>query len=68
MKIESVECFVAHMSVFVRIRTECGIDGVGEATMFAFPEATAAVVGRFAPMLQGEDPLLRAAFARARGN
>lgn len=57
MRIDSVETFVAHMSMFVRIRTDSGLDGIGEGTMFAFPEAAAAIVRRFAPMLIGADPL-----------
>ena len=57
MKIESVETFIAHNWTFVRIRTDTGLEGVGESTFFGFPEATAAVVKRYAPRLRGEDPL-----------
>ncbi len=57
MKIESVETFVAHMSLFVRIRTDTGLEGIGEGTFFAFPEATAAIIDRFRPMLIGADPM-----------
>lgn len=57
MKIESVEIFNAHMSVFVRIRTDTGLEGIGEGTMFAFTEATASIVERFKPILIGQDPL-----------
>ncbi len=57
MKIDTIETFVAHSWMFVRIRTDNGLEGVGESTFFAFPEATAEIVRRFAPRLRGEDPL-----------
>lgn len=57
MKIEAVESFVAHSWMFVRIRTDTGLEGIGECTLFAFPEAARAVVERFTPMLLGSDPL-----------
>jgi len=57
MKIDSVETFIAHNWMFVRIRTDTGIEGIGESTFFAFPEAAAAVVARFAPKLRGRDPM-----------
>lgn len=55
--IASVEVFAAHMSLFVRVRTESGLEGVGESTMFAFPEAVAGVIDRFRPALIGDDAL-----------
>jgi len=57
MRIDSVETFTAHNWMFVRIRTDTGIEGIGESTFFAFPEAAAAVVARFAPKLRGQDPM-----------
>jgi galactonate dehydratase len=57
MKIDSVETFIAHNWMFVRIRTDSGIEGIGESTFFAFPEAAAAVVARYAPKLRGADPM-----------
>jgi galactonate dehydratase len=57
MKIDSVETFVAHNWMFVRLRTDSGLAGIGESTFFAFPEAAAAVVARYAPKLRGQDPL-----------
>jgi galactonate dehydratase len=57
MKIDSVETFIAHNWMFVRIRTDTGIEGCGESTFFGFPEAAAAVVARLAPKLRGQDPL-----------
>jgi galactonate dehydratase len=57
MKIESVDTFIAHNWMFVRIRTDTGLEGIGESTFFGFPEAAAAVVARFAPKLRGEDPM-----------
>lgn len=56
MRIESVETFIAHSWMLVRIRTECGIEGVGESTFFAFPEAAAAVVQAYRRRLIGSDP------------
>ncbi len=57
MKIDSVETFFAHNWMFVRLRTDSGLTGIGESTFFAFPEAAAAVVARYAPKLRGQDPL-----------
>jgi galactonate dehydratase len=57
MKIDSVETFIAHNWTFVRIRTDTGLQGVGESTFFGFPEAAAAVIARLAPQLRGEDPM-----------
>jgi galactonate dehydratase len=57
MKIETIETFVAHTATFVRLRTDTGLEGIGECTMFAFPEAPASVIRRFEPMLIGADPM-----------
>jgi len=57
MKIDMVETFIAHNWMFVRVRTDTGIEGIGESTFFAFPEAAAAVVARFASKLRGQDPM-----------
>ena len=57
MKIENLEIFIAHTAIFVRIRTDTGLEGIGECTMFAFPEAPASIIRRFEPMLIGADPM-----------
>ena len=57
MRIETVEVFTAHMSLFVRIRTDGGITGIGESTLFAFPDAVASIVAAFKPVLIGADPM-----------
>ena len=57
MRIETVETFIAHNWMFVRIRTNTGLEGIGESTFFAFPEAAASVVHRLAPKLRGMDPM-----------
>lgn len=56
MRIESIDTFIAHSWMFVRVRTECGLEGVGESTFFAFPEAAAAVVHAYRRNLVGRDP------------
>jgi galactonate dehydratase len=57
VKIDSVETFIAHNWMFVRLRTDSGLSGIGESTFFGFPEAAAAVVQRFSPKLRGQDPM-----------
>ena len=56
-RIEQVETFASHSSVFCRITTESGIRGVGESTAFAFPLAVVAVIDALRPSLIGADPL-----------
>lgn len=57
MRIESVDTFVAHNWMFVRIRTDTGLEGVGESTFFGFPDATALIAQRYGAMMIGEDPM-----------
>lgn len=57
MRIASVEAIPSGGGCYVRITTEDGVTGVGEATFFAWPSAVAEIVGGFAPYLQGKDPL-----------
>ena len=56
-RIEQVETFAAHSSVFCRITTDTGIRGIGESTAFAFPLAVVAVIDALRPALIGADPL-----------
>lgn len=55
-KIDKVETFASHSSVFVRITTDTGITGVGESTAFAYPLAVVAVIDAMRPSLLGADP------------
>lgn len=55
-RIERVETFASHSSVFVRITTDTGVSGIGESTAFAFPHAVVAVVDALRPALIGADP------------
>jgi galactonate dehydratase len=54
-RIAKVEVFAAGMSCFVRLTTEDGIQGVGESTAFAYPNAVAEVIRNFEPFLIGAD-------------
>lgn len=56
-RIEQIETFVSHSSVFCRITTDTGIRGIGESTAFAFPLAVVAVIDALRPALIGADPL-----------
>jgi galactonate dehydratase len=57
MKIESVDTFVAHNWLLVKITTEDGTTGVGESTFFGWPTATREIVHSFREYLVGNDPL-----------
>lgn len=54
-RIAKVEVFVAGISCFVRLTTEDGVQGVGESTAFAYPNAVAEVIRNFEPFLIGAD-------------
>ena len=60
MKITSVETFIAGLDrrnyLFVRVQTDEGIEGIGEAYSCGPDEATAAVVADFETWLIGKDP------------
>lgn len=55
MRIEGVECYVASHWAFVRVITEAGIDGIGEATYFPHPTAVRAVIDDLRGELVGQD-------------
>ncbi len=57
MKIDKIETFVSHASVFVRLTTDTGLHGIGESTAFAFPRAVDEVIKSFESYLIGADPL-----------
>ncbi len=57
MKIETVETFIVTNWLIVRIRTDNGLEGVGESTFFGWPGATQDVVRSFEGYLVGNDPL-----------
>ncbi len=57
MRIESVEPIIAQDWVLVKVETDAGISGVGEATFWSQLPATAEVVKRFASYWVGKDPL-----------
>jgi len=54
-RIAKVEVFAAGISCFVRLTTEDGVQGVGESTAFAYPNAVAEVIRNFEPFLIGAD-------------
>jgi galactonate dehydratase len=57
MKIESVETFLVQDWLVARVRTDTGISGIGQATFWGQPAATAVVVEEFGAYLTGKDPL-----------
>jgi galactonate dehydratase len=57
MKIDNVQTYRAHNWLFVVITTDTGLVGVGESTLFGFPDAVASIVASFAERLRGQDPM-----------
>ena len=57
MRIEEVRTIFVHDWLLVRVQTDAGIAGVGQATFWAQPRATAEVVREFSEYLVGKDPL-----------
>ncbi len=57
MKIESIETLPADHWLFVLVRTDSGITGLGEAGLWGYPEASQAVLKSFEKYLIGQDPL-----------
>ncbi|MGH3500883.1 MAG: galactonate dehydratase [Nocardioidaceae bacterium] len=55
MKITSVRALHSGKAVYVKVETDVGIDGFGEATNFT-PRAVVGMVEEVAPYLVGEDP------------
>ena len=56
MKIQNIETFLVERFVIVRITTDTGIQGIGEATGGAIPKASEAAVNAFKDDLIGMDP------------
>ena len=56
MKITAVKPFVLSAGIFVKIETDAGIYGIGEAGMSLRGPAVAEVLNMMAPILVGEDP------------
>ncbi|MEM9388756.1 MAG: mandelate racemase/muconate lactonizing enzyme family protein [Pseudomonadota bacterium] len=54
-RIEHVESIVAGNAHFVRIRTEAGLEGVGQSACWAYPNAVDAIVAALVPTLRGQD-------------
>ncbi len=59
MKIEAIETHIIQEWLVVRVHTDNGLSGIGEATFWAHPSATADVVDKFSKYLVGKDPLKR---------
>lgn len=57
LRIESVEPIIAQGWILVKVETDVGISGVGEATFWSQLPATAEVIKRFAGYWVGKDPL-----------
>ncbi len=54
-KIESVESLLLGGTHLVRIRTEDGLEGIGQSACWAYPQAVHALVETFEPHLVGQD-------------
>lgn len=57
MRIEGIEIIRVNRFLFVQIHTDAGISGLGEAGMWGYLEANAAVIRSWEPYLIGQDPL-----------
>ena len=57
MKIERVESVLAGNMQIVRIFTDNGLEGIGQAACWGYLEASDAVVKKFSEYLVGQDPL-----------
>ena len=56
MKITAIKPFVLDAGIYVKVETDEGIYGIGEAGMLLRGRAVAEVVNSMAPVLVGEDP------------
>ena len=52
MKIEAIETHIIQEWLVVRVHTDNGLSGIGEATFWAHPSATADVVDKFSEYLR----------------
>ena len=57
MRIESVETFLFHHWLVVRIDTDAGITGYGPSAYWGYPDAAERIVSAFRGQLIGTDPL-----------
>lgn len=57
MKIEAVESLLIGGAHFVRIRTDTGLEGLGQSGAWFYPEASDQVARTFTPYLIGGDPM-----------
>ena len=58
MRVVSVEPLLIDRYLFVRIRTDSGLTGIGESGAWGYLEASAAAADKFGRYLVGKDPLL----------
>ena len=57
MRIERIETIPVDRYLFVQVHTDTGLVGLGEAGMWAYLDANAAVIRAWEPYLVGQDPL-----------
>ncbi len=57
MRIRDIETIRAGRYIFVRIHTDEGITGIGEAGAWSYPDATVGAIDKFASNLIGQDPM-----------
>jgi len=58
MKITDIKILRADRYLFIKVETDAGITGIGEAGAWSFPEATIGALKEFRSSLIGEDPFL----------
>ena len=56
-KIAAVETTLVHQWMFVRVRTEDGVEGVGQTGFWGWPDASERIVDSFRELLVGRNPL-----------
>ena len=56
MKVTSVEIIEAKHYLFVKVHTDAGITGLGEAGNWGFLQATKGAIEKFSEFLIGQDP------------
>ena len=56
MKIEEIKVFLVHQFVYVKIETDEGIYGIGEASLRGRSIAVYEALGHIKPLLIGQDP------------
>ena len=57
MKISDIKIIRASRYLFIKVETDAGITGIGEAGAWSFPDATIGAIEKFRKQLLGKNPL-----------